>query len=839
MGSRSSMISANDLVLDVSENVDPKVFDISKYEDFIDAICGDRNYQKEAIKKVLLYFLGKNYNNLRELAKRNWERNPTLQQIFPSFQDFEEKLEKMHLPDKLSCSIELATATGKSYVIYAIARIMLAEGIVNRVLVLCPSTTIEKGLTEKFKQLSQDQELLRLLPQDAKIKVPRIISGNQTISEGDICVENVHAIYERTLSSVRESLKGKGETTLVINDEVHHAYNKSTDRKLKKWKEFLLDPQFNFKYILGDTGTAYITNEYFLDVIYRYSLRQAMEDKFVKLIRYAVEGGAVSEEEQFQMIYKNHLENKRKYKKIKPLTIIITRDIKTCKELTERWIKFLARMENISIEEAEKKVLIVTSSPEHQQNALMLDRVDDKDNPVEWITSVSMLTEGWDVKNVFQIVPHEKRAFNSKLLIAQVLGRGLRIPSEYKGEQPVVTVFNHVRWAQEIRRLVEDVMEFETRISIYPLPEKDQYNFEIHQIEYELKEKPRETKFEMKEIKKISFSPQVEKIEKRTEYEKAITYEREVVKTEVEYEFFTVDEVAQDIWNRLAIYDRDAGTNYSKQYTLDKIKKLLKTALRKIGEKRDIISAENRLKAIQAFGILKRKVTKSPKYEISVKSVIKIPTKDMQKWSVGLSQLRRGHVLFYDINSSEYGEESDRKLLEKIEEDETIPKSSTKFVKNAFLFKTPLNTVVASSKPEAEFIKRLIEKENAINIDAWIKSRDVGFYSIEYYWRKGEHHKKGSFNPDFFIKKGKTIIVVEIKEDALINRLKEEKTDTLREHKAKYRYAKRHFDMLNKLQNERKYYFFYLTPKDFDKFFKYLREDKIDEFESEIAAILK
>ena len=33
-----------------------------------------------------------------------------------------------------------------------------------------------------------------------------------------------------------------------------------------------------------------------------------------------------------------------------------------------------------------------------------------------------MLSEGWDVKNVFQIVPHEERAFNSKLLIAQVLG---------------------------------------------------------------------------------------------------------------------------------------------------------------------------------------------------------------------------------------------------------------------------------------------------------------------------------------------------------------------------------------------------------------------------------
>jgi hypothetical protein len=31
------------------------------------------------------------------------------------------------MPDKLSCSLDLATGTGKSYVIYGIARILLKE----------------------------------------------------------------------------------------------------------------------------------------------------------------------------------------------------------------------------------------------------------------------------------------------------------------------------------------------------------------------------------------------------------------------------------------------------------------------------------------------------------------------------------------------------------------------------------------------------------------------------------------------------------------------------------------------------------------------------------------
>ncbi len=114
--------------------------------------------------------------------------------------------------------------------------------------------------------------------------------------------------------------------------------------------------------------------------------------------------------------------------------------------MREKLIEFLEKEEKINRAAVEKKVLIVTSDKEHKKNLVTLRRVDDRDNPVEWIVSVSMLTEGWDVKNVFQIVPWEDRAFNSKLLIAQVLGRGLRIPEQYKSPQPKVRVFNqHAR----------------------------------------------------------------------------------------------------------------------------------------------------------------------------------------------------------------------------------------------------------------------------------------------------------------------------------------------------------------------------------------------------------
>lgn len=294
-----------DLVLRVSRSVDPSVFDINKYEGFLDALCGEREYQKEAIRNTLLYLMGGNYNNLSQLAEENYHSNENLQTLYGSFEQYKRHLQ---FPNKLSCSLDLATGTGKSYVIYGIARIMLAKGVVDHVLVVCPSTTIEDGLMEKFKLLSGDEALRNLLPDDAAIKNPHIINATESIITGTICVENCHALYEHVKSSIRESLAGKGKRTIVINDETHHVYNQ-TGKTFKKWKEFLVDEEFDFKYIVGLSGTCYIGDEYFTDVISRYSLREAIEEGFVKIIDYVAEDTSNTQDERFQKIYDNHIEN--------------------------------------------------------------------------------------------------------------------------------------------------------------------------------------------------------------------------------------------------------------------------------------------------------------------------------------------------------------------------------------------------------------------------------------------------------------------------------------------------------------------------------------------------
>ncbi|MFH0948173.1 MAG: DEAD/DEAH box helicase family protein, partial [Elusimicrobiota bacterium] len=413
-----------DLVLQVKQNYNPVKLNLKKWVDFIDVLCGDREFQKEAIRDAIIFLASGEYNSIESLIEENFRKNDELQKRYKDIRDYQRNLP---LPHKLSAVIDLATGTGKSYVIYGISQIALGFGLVDKVLVLCPSLTIESGLKEKFEKLSGDGKIKATLPDNAIFKNPRIIDANSTIKNGDICVENIHAVYERTGSSINDSLKGNGERVLVLNDEVHHAYNSSSEQDIRKWKAFLLNPDFNFKYILGFTGTAYMDDEYFNDVIYRYSIRQAVDDKVIKSVDYVAKDENIDKNEKFQKIYDNQDEFVKKYRLIKPLTILVTKDISKAKMLREDLIDFLEKREKISRKAVEKKVLIVTSHKDHKKNVLELKNVDDKDNPVEWIVSVSMLTEGWDVKNVFQIVPWEDRAFNSKLLIAQVLGRGLRI----------------------------------------------------------------------------------------------------------------------------------------------------------------------------------------------------------------------------------------------------------------------------------------------------------------------------------------------------------------------------------------------------------------------------
>ena len=139
------------------------------------------------------------------------------------------------------------------------------------------------------------------------------------------------------------------------------------------------------------------------------------------------------------------------------------------------------------------------------------------------------------------------------------------------------------------------------------------------------------------------------------------------------------------------------------------------------------------------------------------------------------------------------------------------------------------------------FVEYLCKEEVATKIESWIKSRDRGFYSIEYSQRKANHQKIGNFNPDFIIKINKDdveyFIVVEIKADK----------DDCDENKAKYKYAKEHFERLNKKLEEKKirqkYIFHFLSPNGYATFFDYLKKETLlegqEKFRCELELLLE
>lgn len=835
-----------DLVLKVTTNINPKVWDESKYEPFIDELCGNREYQKDAIRAVLRYLVGGKYKNLRQLAKENFDASDEIQKRYGSWSGMESHLQ---FPDQLSCSVDMATGTGKSYVLYGFASILLAEGIVDRILVLCPSNTIEAGLMEKFKDLAGNSDLRDLLPAGARVRTPKIINASETIVDGSICVENYHAILQHVKSSIRDSLVGKGSRVAVFNDEAHHVSNES-GANVKKWKEFLLNPEYDFRYVVGVSGTCYVEDEYFADVVSRYSLRQAMEERFIKKVEYVAEMPQTdSAEEKWQLIYNRHQDWKKRLKKlnIRPLTIIVTRDIKTCKLVAEELQSFLEEWEDISSDDAGRKVLPVSSAGEHQPNVVKLRAVDQPSSKVEWIVSVSMLSEGWDVKNVFQIVPHEERAFNSKLLIAQVLGRGLRRPDGWTGSEPVVTVFNHDAWAGRIRHLVDEILEMENRLTSSVVSSSG-YHFDLHNLDYtretETSDFVKKGEYRLLEEGYVDLPDQLEVEDVAIDFEQAVTGDKVQFKTKLSHKTYAFDDVAEELYRRLQSIDEESKdaedkkdrTEYSKKFPLKKCLKIVQESARQARIKSGKITEVNRQKILQALGPLSRKSAKRVVYKLQPNALVTINTAIRQQVSVSGAELRRGdRTVFYTPDTEKTIADDQRDFFSAIQDPDGDYRAGRETVDNSHDFKTPCNLAVADATPERKFIRLLCTRENSAVIDGWLKNAPQRFYAIEYAWKKGEHPKRGEFSPDFFIRKGDVIHVVEIKDDGEIS-------DPSDENKKKFEYARDHFDRLNSWLKKDgvkvSYQLNFLAPKDFNRFFTKFRAGEAVGFRSELDIVL-
>lgn len=824
--------SVEDLVLPVSGSYDSARFDLDAYDEFIDEVVAGRQYSSEAIRTALIFLIGGKYDSTRELAEQAFVSIPAIERRYGTV---EKLLERLPFADKLSCALDLATGTGKSYVMFCLARIMLNEGIVDRVLVLCPSRTIESGLIDKFDSMLADSDLTALLPRGPGTRLPERVDATSTVKEGQICIENIHQAYETAGSSIRDSFRGQGAIALVLSDEAHHLYSPA-GAAMKKWKEFVADPDFGFRYHVGLSGTCYIGNDYFPDVVYRYSIRDAIADRWVKEVFYVTKDDSSTQDERFQKLLSQHEQNRKRFAPKKPLTIAVTQNIRAAEALQEELVDFLGKELEGGRKHAEARVLTVTSSPKHEKNLLALQTVDEGTNPVEWIVSVAMLSEGWDVKNVFQIYPHEKRAFNSKLLIAQVLGRGLRRPAGLKAE-PRVFVFNHDRWGGEVEDLVAEVLDQETTIAQRPTDKRPVKHFDLHLLDFteiptgiEAKEveKP-------KEIQKLSLRPQGDAEESVEWASVTDSAKRLTTVTLVKSTYFPLSTVVAEVRQRMKTHDEVTGGDLMKQYPKARIERLIREALKRLSIADLNISQENRQLILSAFGSLRQKTTRAGAIlNFEPSGILTRSTSEMGPIRTSIGAVTSTTMIAYDDLSADLGTPDDKAALKKLLEID-VP-TFRRPIENSYDLKSPVNVVVASYKPERDFVERLLLSVNRKVIRAWVKAPDVGFYPIEYGYQPGGNgrSKRGEFNPDFFLllETIGEVVVVETKMD----------DDVTVQNIGKLVAAKSHFQRLNELLadkgSKRRYSCHFLSPVDYDRFFAALRRGTHAAFTSTLQAAL-
>lgn len=77
-------IQASNLVLNINNTYDPQKLDLEKWDEYLDLLCGERTYQKEAIKAAIIYLASGEYSSINQLAKENYRNNIDLQDKYKS-----------------------------------------------------------------------------------------------------------------------------------------------------------------------------------------------------------------------------------------------------------------------------------------------------------------------------------------------------------------------------------------------------------------------------------------------------------------------------------------------------------------------------------------------------------------------------------------------------------------------------------------------------------------------------------------------------------------------------------------------------------------------------------
>jgi type III restriction enzyme len=220
---------------------------------------------------------------------------------------------------------------------------------------------------------------------------------------------------------------------VLLMDESHRYRATAGMRAINELKPVLGLELTATPFVEGTRGPVPFSN-----VIFDYPLARAMEDGFVKepavvtrrdfnpagkspdaIQLMKLEDGVRLHESVKVDLETYARENGQRI--VKPFVLVIARDITHAAELMS-----LIQSDAFFQARYADKVIQVDSSVKEEETVEKLLTVEQNDNPVEIVIHVNMLKEGWDVTNLYTIIP--LRAANARTLIEQSIGRGLRLP---------------------------------------------------------------------------------------------------------------------------------------------------------------------------------------------------------------------------------------------------------------------------------------------------------------------------------------------------------------------------------------------------------------------------
>jgi type III restriction enzyme len=380
----------------------------------------------------------------------------SLKGAFSELKDFEREFPNV--------CFSLATGVGKTRLMGAMVTYLFLAGRVRNFLILAPSSTILDKLVQDFSDPTHSKYVFNGISEFA-VKRPKIITAdnfeqglgvrNERAKQGDffandqevhINIFNIAKMHtdQRKIKQVSDYLDesyfdylASLEDLVVLMDEAHRYRASAAMKTIQELKpllglEFTATPQL-------EKGKVSVR---FKNILYDYPLSRALHDGYLKepavagrenfdpanyaseeeLDRLKVEDGVrLHEQTKLNLLIYSE---ERGEKLVKPLMLVVAQNTQHADQLKEM-------MEGDGFFEGNYrgKVMVVHSEVKAEAEELMIRNlleVESSDNLIEIVIHVNMLREGWDIVNLFTMVPLRKA--NSKTLIEQNLGRGLRLP---------------------------------------------------------------------------------------------------------------------------------------------------------------------------------------------------------------------------------------------------------------------------------------------------------------------------------------------------------------------------------------------------------------------------